>query len=402
MFSKWRNDFPMMFQKMNDHPLIYFDSGATSQKPSVVIDAICDFYRNHYSTVHRSVYTLANETTELFYSVRSKVRDFINAEKHEEIVFTRGTTDSINLVASSFGKAFVKPGDEIIISELEHHSNIVPWQIMCEERGAILRVIPMDEKGELSLGEYENLLNEKTKLVSVGHVSNVIGTINPIKEMVSMAHSVGAKFLVDGAQSIPHMPVDVQNLDADFYAFSGHKMYGPTGVGILYAKEELLEELPPYQGGGDMIEEVTLEKTTYNVHPVKFEAGTPMIAQIIGLGAAVDYVANIGMKKIEEYEQGLLKYATEELEKVERVRIIGEQDRRAAIISFVVEGAHPLDIGTLLSLKGVAVRTGHHCAQPALARFGLSSTVRISFALYNTKEEIDGFIGFFKNVIGML
>ena len=397
-----RKDFPMMSYKMNGHDLIYFDNGATAQKPQLVIDAEASFYRDHYSTVHRSVYTLVNETTTWYHEVRSKIRKLINATKDEEIIYTRGTTESINLVASSFGKAFVKPGDEIIISELEHHSNIVPWQIMCQDRGAVLRVIPIDEHGELLLDEYKKLLNEKTKLVAVGHVSNALGTVNPIKEIVELAHSVDAKVLVDGAQSIPHMRVDVQDLDVDFYAFSGHKMYGPTGVGVLYGKEELLEALPPYQGGGDMIENVTLEKTTYAPPPMKFEAGTPMIAQVLGLGAAIDYLLDIGFDKIQEHEHGLLQYATALMESVEGLKIIGKAQNKAAIISFIIYGAHPLDVGTLLSLKGVAIRTGHHCAQPALDHYGLTATARASFGLYNTKEEIDQFVEHLHEVLHQL
>jgi cysteine desulfurase / selenocysteine lyase len=390
MYSK---DFPMLSHKMNGKDLIYFDSAATSQKPQKVIDTITDFYTNHYSSVHRSVYTLGEENTEQYYQVRTKIKNFVNAESENEIVFTKGTTDSINLVAHSY----IKKGDEIVITAMEHHSNIVPWQLACEEKGATLKVIPMNKKGDLILDE--NIFSEKTKLLAVCHVSNSLGTINPIKQIIAMAHSAGAKVLVDGAQSTPHMPVDVRDLDADFYAFSGHKMYGPTGIGVLYGKEALLAEMPPYQGGGDMIEEVTLIKSTYALPPIRFEAGTPMIAQVLGLGAAIDYINKIGIQNIQQHEETLLRYA---LEKMNGVCVVGAPEHRAGIISFVVEGKHPLDIGTLLSLKGVAVRTGHHCAQPVLRHFGLTSTVRVSFGLYNTKEEIDLFVEILEGVLKLL
>lgn len=387
-----RKDFPMLSKTMHGKPLVYLDSAATAQKPSMVIDAITNFYRDHYGTVHRAVYQLAAKSTEDYQKVRQKLRAFLNAAKDEEIIFTRGTTESINMVAYSFGKAFVKPGDEILITAMEHHSNIVPWQILCEDRGAILKVIPMNQKGELLLDEYAKLLNSRTRLVATTHISNSLGTVNPVKEMISMAHQAGAKVLVDGAQSAPHLKIDVQDLDADFFVFSGHKIMGPTGIGILYGKSELLNKMPPYQGGGDMIETVTFEKTTYNSLPFKFEAGTPMIAEVIGLGAAIDYIQSIGLEAICQWEQELLDYTTKQLEQIEGVRIIGQASKKGAIISFVIDGVHPLDIGTFLDMQGIAIRTGHHCAQPVIRFFKVPATARASFACYNTKEEADYFI----------
>lgn len=398
----FRKDFPMLTKTMHGKPLIYFDSAATAQKPNCVIDAIANFYRDHYGTVHRAVYELAIRSTEDYQKTRQKVRAFLNAAKDEEIIFTRGTTESINLVAYSFGKAFVKPGDEILISAMEHHSNIVPWQILCEDRGAILKVIPMNEKGELLLDEYAKLLNSRTRLVAVTQVSNSLGTINPIKQIVSMAHEAGAKVLVDGAQSAPHLKIDVQDLDADFLVFSGHKIMGPTGIGILYGKSEILNLMPPYQGGGDMIESVTFSKTTYNVLPFKFEAGTPMIAEVMGLGAAIDYIQAIGIDAIQNWEHELLTYATAQMEQIPGLRIIGQAPQKGALISFTIEGIHPLDIGTFLDLKGIAIRTGHHCAQPVMQFFKVPATARASFACYNTKEEVDFFISSLQNIIRML
>lgn len=399
---KIREDFPMLKKSMHGKPLIYFDSAATAQKPQSVIDCIQDFYQNHYGTVHRAVYELVVNSTQAYQETRQKVREFLNANKIEEIIFTKGTTEAINLVASSFGKAFIQPGDEVIISEIEHHSNIVPWQIMCAEREAILKIIPVNDKGELLLDAYEKLLTVKTKIVSVGHVSNSIGTINPIKKIISMAHNAGAKVLIDGAQSAPHMSVDVRDLDADFFVFSGHKVFGPTGVGILYGKEVLLDKMPPYQSGGDMIESVTFPKSTYNTLPLKFEAGTPMIAEVIGLGAAIDYINKIGRENIAQWERELLQYATSQLEAIPGLRIIGNATEKGPIISYVVDGIHPLDIGTLLDLRGIAIRTGHHCAQPTMARFNVSATARISFAMYNTMQEVDQFISHLKDVIKLL
>ena len=397
-----RKDFPMLTKTMHGKPLIYFDSAATAQKPYCVIDAIANFYRDHYGTVHRAVYELAIRSTEDYQKTRQKVRAFLNAAKDEEIIFTRGTTESINLVAYSFGKAFVKPGDEIIISAMEHHSNIVPWQMLCEDRGAILKVIPMNERGELLLDEYAKLLNPRTRLVAVTQVSNSLGTINPIKQIVSMAHQTGAKVLVDGAQSAPHLKIDVQDLDADFLVFSGHKIMGPTGIGILYGKAELLNQMPPYQGGGDMIESVSFSKTTYNVLPFKFEAGTPMIAEVMGLGSAIDYIQTIGIDAIQSWEHELLAYATAQMEQIPGLSIIGQAPEKGALISFIIDGIHPLDIGTFLDLRGIAIRTGHHCAQPVMQFFKVPATARASFACYNTKEEVDLFISALQNTIRML
>lgn len=386
----WRKDFPMLARKNSQgRPLVYLDSAATGQKPNCVIDTITSFYRDHYGTVNRAVYELAAAATTAYQGVREKTRAFLNAKGAEEILFTRGTTESINLVATSFGKAFVHKGDEIIISEMEHHSNIVPWQMMCEDRGAVLRFIPVDESGQLRLDEYRRLLNARTRLVAVTHISNVLGTVNPIEQITTMAHKNGSKVLVDAAQSSPHVQLDVQKLGADFLTCSGHKLYGPTGIGILYGKAELLNAMPPYQGGGDMIDTVTFEKTTYNTLPLKFEAGTPMIAEVMGLGAALDYLTGVGLQNIHEWEHELLHYATKKLETIPTLRIIGTAPNKGALISFVIEGAHALDIGTLLDAHGIAVRTGHHCAQPILRRFGVKAATRISFGLYNTLEEID-------------
>lgn len=397
-----RKDFPMLKKQMHGRPLIYFDSAATAQKPQQVIDTMNNFLTSHYGTVHRAVYELAAHATEKYSRVRESVAQFINAAKAEEVIYTRGTTESINMVAYSFGKVFVQPGDEIIISEMEHHSNIVPWQILCEDRQAILKVIPINDRGELDIDTFSKLLTERTRLVAVGHISNALGTINPIKKIIDMAHKAEAKVLIDGAQAAPHLPIDVQALDCDFYVFSGHKVYGPTGIGILYGKEELLNAMPPYQGGGDMIEEVTFEKTTYNVLPMKFEAGTPMITEVLGLGAAIDYIQSKGLANIACHEHELLTYATAKMEEIDNLRIIGTAKEKGGIISFVVKGIHPLDIGTLLDLKGIAIRTGHHCAQPALRHFGLPGTARASFGLYNTKEEVDLFVDALINVIGRL
>lgn len=401
-FAKIRADFPMLKQQMNGHPLIYFDTAATAQKPQVVIDAIKDFYESRYGTVHRAIYQLAAHSTQAYNQSRSVARQFINAAADEEIIFTKGTTEGINLVASTYGSANLASGDEVIISHLEHHSNIVPWQMLCERTGAILKAIPINDDGELLLEAYQNLLSPRTKMVCVGHIANSIGTINPIKTIIQMAHAAGAKVLVDAAQSAPHLKIDVQNLDVDFLAFSGHKIYGPTGVGILYGKKELLEAMPPYQGGGDMIDIVTLEKTTYAKSPAKFEAGTPMIAEVMGLAKAIEYLNAIGLDKIHAHEKMLLDYATPLLKAVDHVNIIGQAKEKSGLISFVVDGIHALDLGTFFDLKGVALRTGHHCAQPALARFNLPSTCRISFGLYNTVEEIDRFILVLKEAIRVL
>lgn len=399
---EYRKDFPMLTQTMHGKPLVYFDSAATAQKPQQVIDCIRNCYEKHYGTVHRAIYELAAKSTHDYQEARLKAMRFLNAAKPEEIIFTRGTTESINLIAYSFGKAFIRPGDEIIISEIEHHSNIVPWQILCEDRQATLKVIPVNDQGELILEEFTKLLNEKTKLVAVGHISNALGTINPIKKIISMAHAIGAKVLVDGAQGAPHIAVNVQDLDVDFYVFSGHKTYGPTGVGILYGKEALLEKMPPYQGGGDMIDTVTFPKTTYNTLPLKFEAGTPMITEAISLGTALDYMTGIGRQAIQDYEHELLLYATELWSQVPGFKIIGTAKEKGAIISFSLEGIHPLDVGTMLDLKGIAIRTGHHCAQPAMRRFSVPGTARASFGLYNTKQEIEYFAECLKEISTLL
>jgi cysteine desulfurase/selenocysteine lyase len=401
-FNLLRNDFPMLTKTMHGKPLIYFDSAATAQKPQVVIDAINHYYTNYYGTVHRAVYELSVYATQQYQEIRKNIAALINAKHPEEIIYTRGTTESINMISYSFGKAFVNPGDEILITELEHHSNIVPWQILCEDRKAILKVVPINVKGELKMDEFAKLLSNKTKLVAVAHVSNALGTLNPIKEIISMAHQKGAKILIDGAQSTPHTAIDIQDLNADFYVFSAHKFYGPTGIGILYGKADLLNQMPPYQGGGDMIEKVTFEKTTYNTLPLKFEAGTPMIAEVIGLGASVDYVKRIGFNYIHNYEKMLLNYATEAISSINGLHIIGTAKEKSAIISFIVDRVHPLDIGTMLDLRGVAIRTGHHCAQPVMQHFNIPATARASFAFYNTKEEIDQFIEALKDVIRIL
>ena len=397
-----RKDFPMLGKTMHGKPLVYLDSGATAQKPNAVIDAITNFYRDHYGTVHRAVYALAQHSTEEYQKARKKVQHFLHAEKEEEIIFTRGTTESINLIAYSFGKAFVKPGDEILISAMEHHSNIVPWQLLCEDRGAILKVIPMNEKGELLLEEYKKLLTPRTRLVAITHISNALGTVNPIAQLINMAHTVGAKVLVDGAQSAPHMTLNVQELDVDFFVFSGHKLMGPTGIGVLYGKANLLNQMPPYQGGGDMIETVTFEKTTYHALPLKFEAGTPMIAEVLGLGAAIDYIQSIGLDKIYAWEQELLAYATSELKTVPGLSIIGQAAEKGSLISFVIEGLHPLDIGTFLDLRGIAIRTGHHCAQPVMQFFKIPATARASFAFYNTKDDVDALVSALKHIVKLL
>lgn len=401
-WERRRSDFPMLQKTVHGHPLVYFDSAATAQKPQSVIDTITDFYQNHYGTVHRAIYELAIYSTNQYSLVRDKAVAFLNAKKAEEIIFTRGTTESINMVAYSFGKAFVKEGDEILISTIEHHSDIVPWQILCEDRKAVLKVIPVHDSGDLDLDAYQKLLSPKTRIVAFNHVSNALGSVNPVKQMAQMAHAAGAKVLVDGAQAAPHMPIDVQDLDVDFYVFSGHKAYGPTGIGVLYGKEELLEKMPPCQGGGDMIETVTFEKTTYNTLPLKFEAGTPMIAEVMGLGAAIDYIEGIGRQNIHAREQELLAYASERLRAVPGIRIIGNAREKGAILSFVAEGAHPLDIGTLLDLKGICVRTGHHCAQPTMTRFGVTGTARASLAFYNTPAEVDYFIDSLQGALAQL
>ena len=397
-----RKDFPILHRQVNGKPLVYFDNGATSQKPQVVIDAITNYYTNENSNIHRGIHTLSQEATDAYEKARTTVQQFINAQHNHEIIFTSGTTGSINLVASSFGKKHIHAGDEIIISTMEHHSNIVPWQMLCEEKGAVLKVIPISDKGELLLEEFKKLLSSKTKMVAITHVSNTLGTINPVKEIIKLAKAVGAFVLIDGAQAVPHTKVDVQALDCDFYAFSGHKMFGPTGVGILYGKESILNELPPYQGGGDMIKTVTFEKTTYNELPHKFEAGTPNIVGGIGLGVAINYMNSIGIDNIEAYEHELLAYATEQIKQIEGVRIIGEAQNKASVLSFLVDGTHPTDIGMIIDKLGIAIRTGHHCTEPLMNRFNIPGTARASFAFYNTKEEIDTFILALERALKML
>ncbi len=402
MSQQIRDRFPMLQKKMHGQPLIYLDSGATAQKPLEVIDCLNHFYRECYGTVHRAVYELSVASTKAYNEARAKVQGLLNAKELEEIVFTRGTTESINLVATSFCKRYVQPGDQIVISEMEHHSNIVPWQIACEDFGAELLIIPVLDNGELDLVAYKDLLGPKVKLVAVTHLSNVLGTVNPIEEICKLAHSVNAKVLVDGAQAAPRLAVDVQKMDCDFYVFSGHKFYGPTGIGALYGRRELLEEMPPYQGGGDMIERVTFEKTTYNVLPMKFEAGTPIIAEAIGLGAACDFIQRIGFEEIEKHEKALVDRALELLSEMGDVHILGSSQTRCGVVAFTVDSVHHLDLGTLLDLKGVAIRTGHHCAQPLLDRFGLTGTARISFGVYNTLEEVDLFVEYLQQVIAKL
>ena len=387
--TRIRQDFPLLRQSVNGHPLVYLDNAATSQKPQVVIDSLVDYYTTENSNVHRGVHTLSQMATEDYEGSRSKIRRLLNAEKDEEIIFVRGTTEGINLVAQTFGRQNIGQGDEIIISCLEHHSNIVPWQMLCDERGAVLKVVPINDDGELLMEEYEAMLGPRTKLVSMLQISNALGTINPAKQVVELAHGRGIPVLLDGAQAAPHMPVDVRDLDCDFYVFSGHKLYGPTGIGILYGKADMLNAMPPFQGGGDMIRSVTFEKTLYNDLPYKFEAGTPNIAGAIGLGAAVDYVTNIGLDRISAYEKGLLEYGTECLSSIDGLRLIGTAARKAAILSFVMDTAHPHDIGTILDSQGVAIRTGHHCTQPLMDRLGIAATARASMSFYNTRAEID-------------
>ena len=384
-----RQDFPILSRTVNGKPLIYLDSAATAQKPRQVIDAISHYYSHYNANVHRGLHTLSEEATIAYEGAREKVRAFINAEKDHEIIFTRGTTDGINLVAQSYARTHLKPGDEVIISHLEHHSNIVPWQLVCEQTGATLKVIPINDRGEMDQERYRELLSERTRVVAINHVSNALGTVNPVKIMIEQAHSVGAVVLLDGAQAVPHGKVDVRDLDCDFYAFSGHKMMAPTGIGILYGKSSIMADMPPYQGGGDMIKTVTLEKTIYADLPSRFEAGTPNIAGAIGLGAAVDYLENLGMDRIAAYEQEILEYGTQKLMDYPGLTLIGIAAEKASVLSFTMEGAHPHDVGTILSNHGLAVRTGHHCAQPIMDFFHIPATTRASLAFYNTREDID-------------
>ena len=385
----WRADFPILATRVHGKPLVYLDNAATTQKPLAVIEAESLYYRRDNANVHRGVHVLSQRATDAYEAARVKVQHLINARKAEEIIFVRGTTEAINLVAQSYGRNRFAPGDEIILSVMDHHSNIVPWQILCEQTGARLRITPVNDAGELDMGAYEGLLNEHTKLVTIVHVSNALGSVNPVRSIIEQAHARGVPVLLDGAQAVAHMHVDVQALDCDFYAFSGHKLYGPTGIGVLYGKADLLDAMPPYQGGGDMIRTVSFEGTTYNKLPFKFEAGTPNIAGVIGLGAAVDYVMKIGLAAIAAHEHALLDYATQALVDIHGLRIIGTAREKTGILSFLLEGAHPHDIGSILDRHGVAIRAGHHCTMPLMQRFGVSATARASFALYNTREEVD-------------
>jgi len=389
---KVRKDFPILHQMVHGKPLVYLDNAATTQKPLAVIEAIENYYRRDNSNIHRGVHTLSERATEAYESVRVAAQRFLNAADQREIIFVRGTTEAINLVAQTYGRKNVGSGDEVLITAMEHHSNIVPWQLLCEEKGAKLRVAPINDRGELLLDEFEKLLGPNTKIVAVGHLSNALGTINPVREIVRMAHARNVPVLIDGAQAAPRMQVDVQDLDCDFYALSSHKIYGPTGIGILYGKTKLLEVMPPYQGGGDMIASVTFEKTVYNRLPYKFEAGTPNIADTIGLGAAFEYLNGLGMEQIERHEAEVLEYATKSVEAIPGVRVVGTAREKAGVLSFVMEDIHPHDIGTILDSEGIAVRTGHHCAQPVMQRFGIPATARASFGLYNTREEVDALV----------
>ena len=396
-----RKDFPILSREVYGKPLVYLDNAATTQKPLCVLDAMRDEYLNVNANVHRGVHYLSQQATNLHEEAREKVRAFINASKTEEVIFTRGTTEGINLVVSSFCDAFMQEGDEVIVSTMEHHSNIVPWQLQAAKKGIAIRVIPMNDRGELLLDEYEKLFTDKTRIVSVAHVSNVLGTVNPVKEMIRIAHEHGVPVLVDGAQSTPHFKVDVQELDCDFFTFSGHKMYGPTGVGVLYGKEDWLDKLPPYQGGGEMIESVSFEKTVFEKLPFKFEAGTPDYVATHGLAKAIDYIESIGIEKIAEHEQMLTRYCMEQLKTIDGMAIFGEAEHKDAVVSFLVGQIHHMDMGTLLDRLGIAVRTGHHCAQPLMDRLGIQGTVRASFALYNTKEEVDILVAGVRRVASM-
>ncbi len=400
--KKIREQFPVLQQEINGKPLVYLDNAATSQKPKQVIQALTDYYEGYNANIHRGIHTLAEKATKAFEDTRKSVKKFLNAELEEEIIFVRGVTEGINLVASSFGKAFINKGDEIIISALEHHSNIVPWQILCEERGATLKIIPVNDKGELNIEQYKNLLNSRTRLVAINHASNSLGTINPVKEIIELAHAVGAKVLIDGAQSAAHLHIDVQQLDCDFYVISSHKMYGPTGVGALYGKKALLETMPPYMGGGEMIKDVSFSKTTYNDLPYKFEAGTPNIADVVAMKAAIDFINELGKENIAAYEAELLAYATEKISTIKGVRLIGTAAEKVSVLSFLVDGIHHFDIGQMLDSRGIAVRTGHHCTQPLMDLYGIEGTVRASFLVYNTKEEIDKLAEGLERIINFL
>ena len=397
--ARIRRDFPILARSVRGKPLVYLDNAATTQKPNAVIDRVVRYYREENSNVHRGVHYLSEIATAAYEAARTTVKLALNARDEKEIIFTRGTTEAINLVVSSWGGTNVRQGDEVLISAIEHHSNIVPWQLLCDSKGATLRVIPVDDAGDLILEEYEKLLTPRTRIVAIGHASNALGTINPIKRMIAMAHANGSLVLIDGAQGVPHLRVDVRDLDCDFYAFSGHKVYGPTGIGALYGKQALLEAMPPYQAGGDMILSVSFEKTTYNALPYKFEAGTPNIEGVVGLAAALDYVESLGVDNIAAHEHDLLVYATDSLSALPGLRIIGTAKEKASVVSFTLEGVHPHDIGTILDQEGIAIRTGHHCAQPLMMRFNVPATGRASFGLYNTREEVDALVSGLRKVI---
>ncbi len=399
---KVRNEFPILSREINGHELVYFDNAATTQKPNRVINAITDYYKNYNANIHRGVYSISIQADEAYAAAKEKVKEFINAGDSSEIIFTRGTTEAINLAAYSYGRQNVNEGDEIVISNMEHHANIVPWQVLCSEKKAKLIVIPINDDGEILIDEYEKLLTSKTRLIAVCHASNTLGTINPVKEMIHIAHKKNIPVLIDGAQAVQHMQVDVRDLDADFYTFSGHKMYGPMGIGVLYGKAELLESMPPYQTGGDMISSVKFSGTTYNEIPMKFEAGTPNVEGAVGLTEAIDFLKSYGLKQIREYEIELLEYASEKLSNIEGLKIIGTAKNKTSVISFIINGLNALDIGIMLDTNGVAVRTGQLCTEPLMDRFGIPGTVRASFAIYNTKEEVDYFIYSLKKVINML
>ena len=396
-----RSRFPIFSRKVHGQSLCYLDSGASAQQPDVVIETVSQLHSDQYANVHRGVHTLSMESTQLYDGAREKVRAYLNASSMKEIIFTRGATESVNLVAQSYARPKLQSGDEILITHMEHHSNIVPWQLVCEQTGAVLKVVPINDRGELEMDALHELLTERTKLMGLVHISNALGTVNPIEEVIAAAHEKGIPVLVDGAQGAPHSPVDVQALDVDFYVLSGHKLYGPTGIGVLYGKESLLETMPPYQGGGDMILSVRFEKTEYNELPYRFEAGTPNISGAVGLGRAIDFVNEIGIEAIEAHEQSLVAYATEQLSAIEQVTIIGTAEHRAGLVSFLIEGVHPHDIGTILDSYGIAIRAGHHCAQPVMERFGIAATARASFGMYSTREEIDRLVEAVKKVIGM-
>lgn len=400
--EKIRESFPILHQQVNGKDLVYFDNAATSQKPAQVIDALIDYYKGYNANIHRGIHTLAEKATKAYENSRELAREFINATSVEEIIFVRGVSEAINLVSQSYGKAFLKAGDEIIISGLEHHSNIVPWQFVCEETGAVLKVIPVTPEGELDMAAYQNLLTSNTKMVAVNHASNSLGTINPIKEIIDKAHEVGAIVLIDGAQAGSHLDIDVQALDCDFYCLSSHKMYGPTGTGILYGKKALLEKMKPYQGGGEMIANVTFEKTTYNDLPYKFEAGTPNIADVIAFGEAIRFINDLGKENIRKHEDELLAYATRKVAELPGVRLIGTAKDKVGVLSFIIDGIHPFDIGQMLDARGIAVRTGHHCTQPLMDQFKIEGTVRASFAVYNTKQEIDQLVDGLGRIINFM